>query len=173
MPRSTPASANVSLDHRLCCTSRHRRRPERGRPTCRACTRRPMGSASRSVETDNVGYTWIRVSGRNVEVCERGLGESPWDPRKQVLHPGFWVSTPGVQQPKAQSQTAMESVVSLHLLGNKDLDTRRTDVSKLMLDPSEEQGAGFLHAKNPALGSLDSNGWRVLRPIQCPNLASE
>jgi hypothetical protein len=37
-------------------------------------------------EQDNVGYAHVRVAGGEVEVLERGLGLSPWDPNKTV-HP--------------------------------------------------------------------------------------
>lgn len=53
------------------------------------------GRIAESDETDNVAYSWIRVDGGDVLLCERGLGESPWDPHKEVLEAGFWVSTPG------------------------------------------------------------------------------
>jgi hypothetical protein len=36
---------------------------------------------------DDVGYTLIRVTGDKVETLERGRGESPFDPNKQVLDP--------------------------------------------------------------------------------------
>lgn len=39
-------------------------------------------------DADNVGYALIRVTGEDVTLIERGLGSSPWDPRKRVL--GDW-----------------------------------------------------------------------------------
>lgn len=46
-------------------------------------------------EHDNAAYSWIRVQGDEVRICERGIGISPWDPRK-VLHPSsYWFGTPG------------------------------------------------------------------------------
>jgi hypothetical protein len=40
-------------------------------------------------ESDNVGYAYIRVTGDNVRLLERGIGQSPWDRKKVVLplHP--------------------------------------------------------------------------------------
>lgn len=53
------------------------------------------GNLLESNEDDNVAYAWIRVEGNNVSICERGYGQSPWDPHNQVLPPGFWVNKPG------------------------------------------------------------------------------
>ena len=36
-------------------------------------------------DTDNVGYGYIEVSDDGVRLIERGIGTSPWDPRKKVL----------------------------------------------------------------------------------------
>ncbi|HEX2241327.1 MAG TPA: hypothetical protein VHJ82_09335 [Actinomycetota bacterium] len=38
-----------------------------------------------SNEKDNVGYSYIEVSGTTIEVLESGLGRDPWDPCKIVL----------------------------------------------------------------------------------------
>lgn len=35
-------------------------------------------------ESDNVGYAFIRVTGNQIEVLERGYGTDPWDPNKKV-----------------------------------------------------------------------------------------
>lgn len=48
-----------------------------------------------SDERNNTSYAWIRVAGNQVTICERGLGTSPWDPRKELHEPNFWLSTPG------------------------------------------------------------------------------
>jgi len=34
-------------------------------------------------ESDNQGYAYIKVSGNNIKVLERGHGSSPWDPAKR------------------------------------------------------------------------------------------
>ncbi len=39
-------------------------------------------------ESDNAAYAWIRVTGDDVEVLERGRGASPWDPAKVVVNDG-------------------------------------------------------------------------------------
>jgi hypothetical protein len=36
-------------------------------------------------ERDNVSYAYVRVTGDEVELLQRGRGASPWDPRKTVL----------------------------------------------------------------------------------------
>jgi hypothetical protein len=38
---------------------------------------------------DNTGYTYVRISGDDVQVLERGRGSSPFDPQKTVLDPVF------------------------------------------------------------------------------------
>lgn len=53
------------------------------------------GNIEESDENNNVSYAWVRVAGDRVTVCERGQGFSPWDPRKRVHEPSFWVNTPG------------------------------------------------------------------------------
>lgn len=40
-----------------------------------------------SNEANNTGYTYIRVTGDQVEVLEWGRGMSPWDPNKEVIIP--------------------------------------------------------------------------------------
>ena len=35
-------------------------------------------------ESDNQGYAYIRVTGNDVKVLERGHGSSPWDPKKRL-----------------------------------------------------------------------------------------
>jgi hypothetical protein len=44
----------------------------------------PDNSIAELVEGDNHGYAYIRVTGDNIEVLERGYGMSPWDPAKVV-----------------------------------------------------------------------------------------
>ena len=46
-------------------------------------------------EHDNAAYSWIQVEGDNVAICERGMGMSPWDPRKVLHQSSYWVGTPG------------------------------------------------------------------------------
>lgn len=48
-----------------------------------------------SRERDNSAYAWIRVSGENVSICERGYGESPWDPHKRIHTARSWPGTSG------------------------------------------------------------------------------
>jgi hypothetical protein len=48
-----------------------------------------------SNERDNSAYVWLRVAGDEVTICERGLGNSPWDPHRRVHTPSFWLSGPG------------------------------------------------------------------------------
>lgn len=43
-----------------------------------------LGNVLESDETDNASYAWVRVSGDEVTVVERGRGASPWDPAKVV-----------------------------------------------------------------------------------------
>jgi len=45
----------------------------------------PTNHVLEADETDNVGYTYIRVTLDQVEVLEYGRGQSPWDPNKEVL----------------------------------------------------------------------------------------
>ena len=40
-------------------------------------------------DTNDVAYTYFRVTGNNIRVLERGHGYSPWDPHKQVENPVF------------------------------------------------------------------------------------
>lgn len=43
------------------------------------------GTIAETNETDNFGYSFIRVAGLEVELLERGRGRSPWDPDKVVV----------------------------------------------------------------------------------------
>ncbi len=49
---------------------------------------RSMTDAGRDIletnEKDNWGYAYIRISGDDITVLERGYGKSPWDPKKMV-----------------------------------------------------------------------------------------
>jgi hypothetical protein len=45
----------------------------------------PLNLVYEADETDNVGYTYVRVTLDSIEVLEHGRGQSPWDPNKQVL----------------------------------------------------------------------------------------
>ncbi len=47
------------------------------------------GNILESDETDNTGYAYLEVTGTTVQVLERGRGQSPWDPRKVVVHDGL------------------------------------------------------------------------------------
>jgi hypothetical protein len=40
-------------------------------------------------ERDNSSYAYIEVRGTTIRVLERGVGTSPWDPRKQVARDGL------------------------------------------------------------------------------------
>jgi hypothetical protein len=44
----------------------------------------PGNVISETVEDDNFAYAYIRVTGDDIEVLERGYGVSPWDPYKTV-----------------------------------------------------------------------------------------
>jgi Lysyl oxidase len=46
-----------------------------------------QGQFRESNYSDDVGYTLIRVTGDTVQTLERGRGEGPFDPNKQVLDP--------------------------------------------------------------------------------------
>lgn len=53
-----------------------------------------------SRERDNSAYAWIRVSGDpvsgdKVAICERGYGDSPWDPHKRIHTARSWPGTSG------------------------------------------------------------------------------
>jgi hypothetical protein len=41
---------------------------------------RVMGTSS-----DNISYSYIHIVGESINIIERGLGSSPWDPNKQVV----------------------------------------------------------------------------------------
>jgi hypothetical protein len=49
----------------------------------------PIGHILESNESNNTGYTYVRVTGDQVEILEYGRGMSPWDPNKEVLTPRF------------------------------------------------------------------------------------
>jgi hypothetical protein len=40
-------------------------------------------------DTNDVAYTYFKVTGNDIHVLERGHGSSPWDPHKQVENPVF------------------------------------------------------------------------------------
>jgi hypothetical protein len=42
-------------------------------------------------ERDNVAYTWLTVNGKDIGILERGRGESPWDPQKQIVDSSFHI----------------------------------------------------------------------------------
>ncbi len=48
-----------------------------------------------SHDGDNSAYAWIRVIGETVKICERGLGDSPWDPNKRIQAASSWPTPPG------------------------------------------------------------------------------
>jgi hypothetical protein len=45
----------------------------------------PPNTVLETREDDNQGYALVRVANGEVELLERGMGSSPWDPRKEVL----------------------------------------------------------------------------------------
>ena len=45
----------------------------------------PPNTVLESDERDNYGYALIRITGDRIDLLERGIGRSPWDPRKRVL----------------------------------------------------------------------------------------
>jgi len=44
-----------------------------------------LNNVQESDERDNTGYAYIEVTGETIKVFERGMGQSPWDPRKVVI----------------------------------------------------------------------------------------
>jgi hypothetical protein len=44
-----------------------------------------LNNVQESDERDNTGYAYIQVTGETITVFERGMGQSPWDPRKVVI----------------------------------------------------------------------------------------
>jgi hypothetical protein len=40
-------------------------------------------------DTNDVAYTYFKVTGNDIHVIERGHGTSPWDPHKQVENAVF------------------------------------------------------------------------------------
>jgi Lysyl oxidase len=48
-----------------------------------------LESDSGGQDTNNVAYTYFKVTGNDVYPIERGRGTDPWDPHKQVLNPTF------------------------------------------------------------------------------------
>lgn len=44
-----------------------------------------LNNVQESNERDNTGYAYIEVTGTTIRVLERGIGTSPWDPRKVVV----------------------------------------------------------------------------------------
>lgn len=46
----------------------------------------PDGNVLESDDGDNTACTYIRVTGEEIGALERGRGDSPWDPRRQVVH---------------------------------------------------------------------------------------
>ncbi|MBW3664353.1 MAG: hypothetical protein KY469_14735 [Actinobacteria bacterium] len=45
----------------------------------------PDGDVLETDDGDNTAYTYIRVTGEEIEVLERGIGDSPWDRRKTLV----------------------------------------------------------------------------------------
>lgn len=56
----------------------------------------PDNRIRESIEDDNIGYALIKVvegsAGDSVLICERGVGDNPWHPRRQVIEEPFWWS---------------------------------------------------------------------------------
>lgn len=40
-------------------------------------------------ETNNISYTYVRVTGSAVQILEHGRGLSPWDPEREVIQPRY------------------------------------------------------------------------------------
>ena len=75
-----------------------------------------------SDETDNVSYAYVEIQGDNITILERGWGESPWDPNKQVFtgpHPTQRASDYGLAQDNAARSvdTRGAGAVGMWLLG--------------------------------------------------------
>lgn len=51
----------------------------------RSDTAEDGGTFVETNESDNIAYTYIRVSGDDIDVLERGRGRSPWDPGKTIV----------------------------------------------------------------------------------------
>ena len=52
-------------------------------------------------EADNLGYTYLRVTGSNVELIEAGRGRDPWDPCKIVVGFGGFPDPPRRDRPSS------------------------------------------------------------------------
>lgn len=48
-----------------------------------------LGNVLESDETDNTAYAYITITGTTITVLERGRGQSPWDPKRVVVHDGL------------------------------------------------------------------------------------
>jgi hypothetical protein len=48
-----------------------------------------MLEADSGHDTNNVAYTYFKVTGNDIRMLERGIGTSPWDPQKQLENPVF------------------------------------------------------------------------------------
>lgn len=75
-----------------------------------------------SDETDNVSYAYVEIQGDNITILERGWGESPWDPNKQVFtgpHPTQRASDYGLAEDSAARSvdTRGAGAVGVWLLG--------------------------------------------------------
>jgi hypothetical protein len=46
-------------------------------------------------DTNNVAYTYFKVTGNDIRMLERGMGSSPWDPSKRLENPVFGENPPG------------------------------------------------------------------------------
>lgn len=48
-----------------------------------------LGKVLESDESDNTSYAYLTLSGTTITVLERGRGQSPWDPKRVVVHDGL------------------------------------------------------------------------------------
>ncbi len=61
----------------------------------------PVKGVLESNERDNVGYTYLKVAGREIELLEAGRGKDPWDPCKIEVGFGGHPDPPREPRPRA------------------------------------------------------------------------
>lgn len=66
-------------------------------------------------EDNNVSYALIYVDGRDMITCERGYGESPWDPHK-VIARAMPTNEPGADSPFCRSDLRIDNITATNNL---------------------------------------------------------
>lgn len=61
----------------------------------------PVDGIAESNERDNLGYTYVKVTGAEVEMLEAGRGSDPWDPCKIVVGFGGFPDPDKSQRPRS------------------------------------------------------------------------